>query len=423
MYKNKYLKYKQKYLLLKKQHAGSGYKEDGDYFNELGNLVDEIMNNKLINESKLEFIKYDNFDITEDKYNFQYGLEFGPKIMQHRSTCERIMKVKKLSGMFGWLIATGKLINIDLRTVKIVIDGIPSDNSPNILSYLNKYLINDNSRKFVSEHILKDTAEKTYKDFFDYEYTPLETCDELQLLNTTDANIHKKCSFLNLFNVGGACSVPSFWDENNFMDFNESLTRQWMTLLEKIKNDYFPHIEKLIIIIGATYNDTTMDSLRSRNFIDDSIKKKLILLINPCFIVKTDEHAKREEEAFSNYKTYSDIIRELEEKKSLCRNTEYEIKFYWKTYFPLSHMYVNSRIILNKLIEMKVKTTLINRMCDTCFRSMFYLQQKKIQYILNPEQSLDTNIGHRDMRGCFTNIKDVEFPEPVSTDKQLEPII
>jgi Pyruvate/2-oxoacid:ferredoxin oxidoreductase gamma subunit len=280
MFKNKYLKYKQKYLLLKKQYAGNRYKEDADYFDDLGKLVNKLINNSQINESELEFIKCTNFDITEDKYKRVYTLSFVDRFTGYeKSICERAMSNKKLFGTFQWLINGAHIaINFNFTNVKVAIDKIPEDYSPNILSYLNKYLINDNSRNFVFENIEKITNQltlKTYKDLFEREYTPQQTCDELQLLNTTNGDLYKKCSFLNLYNTGGICSIPRFWDESNFIDFNDSLTEQWITLLEKIKNDYFSHIEKLIIIIGATYNDTTMNREETHNFIDESVKKKI----------------------------------------------------------------------------------------------------------------------------------------------------
>jgi len=334
MYKEKYLKYKKKYLLLKQQFGGYECETDANYFKDLSKLVCEIVRGaKLINESYLEFVKCENFDITSDTYKEAISdLPRSVNIVPH------VVK-KGICYLFGWLLRLPQISNINLSLIKVSIEGIDSDYSPNILMYLNKYLINQNSRDFVFESINQTSipdSKLRHHGFFEKEYTsPSSLCNELELLNTTDKNLYKKCSFVNLYNTGGICSQPSFWDENNFRDINDSLTRQWINVLNKIQNDYFLQIDNFIIIIGASYNDTIMDSVKdSRTSLIGDVNKKLILFINPCFLVKSDsEDRSREELAFSKYKTYDEIIKSLDDNISRRDDYECEIKIYWKTYF------------------------------------------------------------------------------------------
>ena len=172
----------------------------------------------------------------------------------------------------------------------------------------------------------------------------------------------------NITMVTGSCAYPSFRD--GVGDITVVQKDQYVNIFTLIREK---DIRYLDIIIGAT------DNLHS-DFKD--LDKSLQLLIDP---------------SATNYNDYDKIIKDITDNKR---------KLFFKSIFPLNYT-LNSKIVLDLLIDINktIKVRITNRMCGTCHRSLYYLVNNDIEYIVNPEQGLveqDTS----EIRTCF---KEAEY--------------
>jgi len=169
----------------------------------------------------------------------------------------------------------------------------------------------------------------------------------------------------NVTAVNGSCGEPSF----KFGLTYELLEIEFNNL-KKIF-EFCKTSDKIInihIILGATQN------LTSDFEIDDN---SILLFFDP------------------NKAEYIDAPETI--------NTDSSRKeFYFNIPFPLNYL-KKSKEILDVIIQInKTKPVFItNRMCGTCHRSLYYLVQNGVKYIVNPEQGLDETMDPEDIRDCF----------------------
>jgi hypothetical protein len=80
--------------------------------------------------------------------------------------------------------------------------------------------------------------------------------------------------------------------------------------------------------------------------------------------------------------------------------------YYIKTYFP-TNIEKSNKDVLDKILEMtnKFKFTIINKICGSCFRSLYYLVQNstndRLTYEVNPLQGLSNQSDSSDIRTCW----------------------
>ena len=172
----------------------------------------------------------------------------------------------------------------------------------------------------------------------------------------------------NITMVTGSCAYPSF--RYGVGDITVVQKDQYVNIFTLIRQK---DIEYLDIIIGATNN-------LSSDFKD--LDKSLQLLIDP---------------SATNYNDYDKIIEDITDNKR---------KLFFKSDFPLNYT-LNSKIVLDLLIDINktIKVRITNRMCGTCHRSLYYLVNNDIEYIVNPEQGLAKE-DTPEIRTCF---KDAEY--------------
>jgi hypothetical protein len=80
--------------------------------------------------------------------------------------------------------------------------------------------------------------------------------------------------------------------------------------------------------------------------------------------------------------------------------------YYIETYFPTNIQGTN-KMVLDKILEMtkKFKFKIINKICGSCFRSLYYLVQNstndRLKYEVNPLQGLSNQSDSSDIRTCW----------------------
>jgi len=175
----------------------------------------------------------------------------------------------------------------------------------------------------------------------------------------------------NLTRVTGSCGSPSFLESNN--DINESQKNEWINIIniitEKFKNEIEP--KYLDLIIGATSISSDFDT-----------KNSFTLIISPI-------------PRFDDYATFIPKLNEL----SIIKNQILT----FNGYFPLSHNFPNGLNILNRLIQLNksgINVRVINRMCGSCHRSLYYLVKNGIEYTVNPEQGVGVQ-DTEEIKRCF----------------------
>jgi hypothetical protein len=184
----------------------------------------------------------------------------------------------------------------------------------------------------------------------------------------TEENVKDEC--INFNRVIGSCGFPYFLTSNN--DISEEDKDKWIELLTLIESklDGLNYIDFVIGAMGANY--TAFES-KENNF---------TVCINPYY----------------DYEKIDVLITVIKSTDSLL-DKNYRIR----GEFPLSHNFSNSSFVLNKILEMnkKVPVRITNRMCGTCFRSLYYLVQKGIPYVVEPEQGLNKIMDTPEIRECF----------------------
>lgn len=207
---------------------------------------------------------------------------------------------------------------------------------------------------------LLDDETKTALEFKNVRECSVE---ELMTLNDYDTTCN------NITRVTGSCGDPSFLKSNK--EISEDSKNNWIRLLDTIKSKLSER-ETFEIILGAINPDE---------------KKSGFSLSN--IELYADEA--------SDYKSLDECITKIND-----RTPGAHLKIFFKNYFPLSHNFPNSIEVLNKVLEMKpVRLRLTNRMCGTCHRSLYYLVQKGVDYIVNPDQGLNPTLDTDEIRNCF----------------------
>ena len=186
------------------------------------------------------------------------------------------------------------------------------------------------------------------------------TVDEFMTIDNPD----KICNNPTL--VRGSCSVPSFFNELDNENSNNDKIIELLNLIES----KLPSGSTISIIVGAT----------------------------------TESHSKP-----SNIKLYFgdggfNINEVLSEIRTKTLQNQYEIK----NYFPTNIKGTNKNV-LDKIIQLtdQYKIEFINKMCGSCFRSMYYLVKnttKNFEYEVSPEQGLSSIADTSEIRRCFKTV-------------------
>lgn len=241
-----------------------------------------------------------------------------------------------------------------------------------------------------------------YKKYLKYKKKYLELkggakdCTIEELMNSLDDKL-KDCN--NLTRVQGSCSEPHFFKSNE--DISMEIKEKWIKLLNllenKIKLD--KDIKNLDFILGATTNFT---SDFENNITNE--KRDVQIYFDPINKNK--------------YIEFGNIYKIIEEKDKIINE-----KFNILMEFPLSHNFPNSLEVLNKIISLKeiVNIRITNRICGSCFRSLYYLKKNGINYIVNPEQKLSDILDSREIRECFEleYIDDKKLEETIEMNKEI----
>lgn len=303
-----------------------------------------------------KYLKY------KSKYlNLKNLLRGGGKYTQIiKMVCQELTKKNKISD----LILNNFLVKQDFK-----IEDYEEDLTK-LKTVLKKETIISNSRTkkdITFEDYLRLQNENISEDILNFfEIKQVKRCTIEELMTLT--NFKEECSLLT--DVTGSCGDPTFIGTNS--DITEVYKNQWIDLLNLIdlKLDGLKYID---FVIGAT----------EKNYSAFTDKEKILTL---CIC------------PIASYEKFDVVITDIKSKDSLLDKI-YKIEFE----FPLSHNFPNSKIVLKKIIDLhkKVPVRITNRMCGTCFRSMYYLVQNGISYIVDPEQGLDKNLDTTEIRKCF----------------------
>jgi hypothetical protein len=200
-------------------------------------------------------------------------------------------------------------------------------------------------------------------------------CNPEELMSNPNYEI--EC--INIGCANGSCSHPSFRD--GLDDLTDEICNKNITIFTLIleKNN----IKYLDIILGAieqTHSDF------------DDLGNSLQLCITPI-------------NSFDDF----DILKsKIENIDNLGGNI-----LTFNSEFPLNFQKRNCQKILDLLLRINdsIKVRITNRMCGTCHRSLYYLVQQGINYIVNPEQGLNNDLDTPEIIKCFKNITYTKFKD------------
>lgn len=180
----------------------------------------------------------------------------------------------------------------------------------------------------------------------------------------------------NVTKVVGSCAEPSFKYglTHKIDDKNATYIMKILNIIVQKNKEAESKLTYLDIILGA-WTEYSSDFKQN----DNSIQ----IFLDPYYTGRYDEP-------------------EIGLKK-LSEGTLINKQYLFQLPFPLNYKDVNSKKILDALIDInnnQMKVRITNRMCGTCHRSLYYLVKKGIQYIANPEQGLGAQ-DTTEMRKCF----------------------
>ncbi len=212
---------------------------------------------------------------------------------------------------------------------------------------------------------------------------PRKICQIDQLMS--DPNYKTNCD--NTKVVTGSCGDPSF-DKEGIVDITNKEMNEYLEIFSLIRNNR-ENIEYFDIILGSSVYDRS-DFTRGTD-----ISKTFQLLIDPNR---------------NGYDSF-DIL-----KSNIIRNGISGKIYTFSSSFPLTHIPPNSRRVLDALIDLNksVKVRITNRMCGTCHRSLYYLVQNGIEYVVNPEQGLGSLDSYA-VQKCF----DKKFVECIKIRERM----
>jgi hypothetical protein len=214
---------------------------------------------------------------------------------------------------------------------------------------------------------------------FDIQFIQKHTCTITEFMEKNKDLVIRHCNNPTL--VQGSCGDPAFFLN---LDTLNGSNNNIISLLEKIK-DKLERGKSIGIILGATKRfDSTCD-------------------INLYFNVCEAMNGVNPTPLCLEYENFSKILTDIDtEPLKDC----YKIR----SFFPLNTELDNCRV-LDLILELTndYTITLINQMCGSCFRSLYYLKQKATKnyiYILQPEQGLGNPGGlitpdSIEIRNCF----------------------
>ena len=180
----------------------------------------------------------------------------------------------------------------------------------------------------------------------------------------TEDGVEKMCNNPTL--IKGSCSHPSFMSQLYNVNSNNDQIIELLNLIES----KLPKGQTIAIVVGAHPEEI-------RDVRDGNIKL-----------------------FFDSVDSFTPIETIIEKIKSNPLDNIYLIKSYFPTNITGSNIDV-----LNKILELtkEYKINFVNKMCGTCFRSMYYLVQKATQnfnYEVSPKQGLNSN-DTEEIKTCF----------------------
>lgn len=209
------------------------------------------------------------------------------------------------------------------------------------------------------------------------EFDPTKIDCNVDYIMNNDDIVISQCKNKDLYNVYGSCGDPSFLGSNT--DIDDMAKDGWLLLLEAIKNKLEVCDGKVTIIVGPTQNKPVYasDTSPQTHINRDSIT----LLVNPVSSIRSQT----EKSQINNYILYTDFRTNI--KKLNDTANPRGLILYLDSYFPLTHLLPNSRLVLDKIGSMANNIKIVNRICGSCFRSLYYLvRTHDIEYINEPEQ-------------------------------------
>ena len=202
-----------------------------------------------------------------------------------------------------------------------------------------------------------------------------------------------KPGFLELFNFFGvaikkSCSVEEYMTLDNPVDMCNNPT----------------------LVYGSCGSPNFLSGIHGLNENNDKIVEFLELLMKTNITKKKVNivlGSRKIPESTNIYVTFDEgtsgknIDLFIKELKCGVLNSSYHLK----SYFPLNTDGTN-KLVLDKIHEMtkNFKVSIINKMCGTCHRSLYYLVQNgnaNLSYTVNPEQGLDSITDTEDIKKCF----------------------
>ena len=208
---------------------------------------------------------------------------------------------------------------------------------------------------------VKTVVKPGFIEIFNYLGIIIKKSCSVEEFMETFYNPEERCN--NPALVNGSCGHPSFW--KNIHELNE-------------------HNEKIVEFL---------DLLMKRNI----SKKSVDIVLGSRNVPNSTNICVTFDEGISG-KNIDLFIKKL---KCGVLNSVYHLL----NTFPLNTDGSN-KLVLDKIHEMtkNFKVSIINKMCGTCHRSLYYLVQtgnENLSYIVNPEQTLDPVTDTPDIIKCF----------------------
>jgi hypothetical protein len=371
MYQNKYLKYKNKYLNLKKQIGGITDAEKRILY-DTNSLYRKLMDLKTFPQKLYEGIKV--FTQRPKLYESDFD--------NFVSDCENPEIFTLLNG---------------LKNSSSFYPYVYKNVEPNImrsreLANQSKQLLYDYIVDRFNDIITTDNMQY-FRNNVSVGFTVGTKCSIPEMMTMSKDDL-EKCRQIDLNHVIGSCKEPGFIDNN--IDIDVDTKNKWLEMLSIINRNIgtLNPSKKITIIIGAYFDKSYFTNLPEPSTYIDS--ESFTLFVNPKSL--RDPGASAEQRGTARELSYNDFLTcklELERSASLVNK-----QIYWKTYFPLSHNFENSLLVLNKLLEIKDRLRIVNRMCGSCHRSLYYLVNNGVEYIVEPEQGL-SHADTEEITRCF----------------------
>jgi hypothetical protein len=223
-----------------------------------------------------------------------------------------------------------------------------------------------------SEYVKQNTFwDEQWKQVY---FNDIKECSYEEMMNT-NIDVYNSCYNSSL--IEGTCENPSFQNSinpPNDINKDNDMQRLLNNILNKLKNDsekpkYFD------LVLGAT-------TVHKSAFDNDATT--FTLCINTT----------------SSYDPIDEVVKQVLEMDNLIAKT---VKA--KGIFPLDHLKPNNKKIIDTLLEIHniSKLRITNRICGTCFRSLYYMvKQDHVSYCTSPETGL-TNRDDNNIQSCFSS--------------------